>query len=65
MDRGAWQAIVHGVERVGHGLATKPPQVNWGTQSSTELSSAQLSSAVVLNSAGASAGTPGTIGFVA
>ena len=25
MDRGAWQAIVHGVTRVGHGLATKPP----------------------------------------
>ena len=25
MDRGAWQATVHGVARVGHGLATKPP----------------------------------------
>ena len=25
MDRGAWQATVHGVERVGHDLATKPP----------------------------------------
>ena len=25
MDRGPWQAIVHGVTRVGHGLATKPP----------------------------------------
>ena len=24
MDRGAWQAIVHGVTRVGHELATKP-----------------------------------------
>ena len=24
MDRGAWQAIVHGVARVGHDLATKP-----------------------------------------
>ena len=23
MDRGAWRAIVHGVARVGHGLATK------------------------------------------
>ena len=23
MDRGAWQAIVHGVSRVGHDLATK------------------------------------------
>ena len=23
MDRGAWQAIVHGVTRVGHDLATK------------------------------------------
>ena len=25
MDRGAWQGIVHGVARVGHDLATKPP----------------------------------------
>ena len=28
MDRGAWQATVHGVTRVGHNLATKPPQKN-------------------------------------
>ena len=26
MDRAAWQATVHGVTRVGHDLATKPPQ---------------------------------------
>ena len=25
LDRGAWQAIVHGVPRVGHDFATKPP----------------------------------------
>ena len=25
MDRGAWQATVHGVTRVGDDLATKPP----------------------------------------
>ena len=25
MDRGAWQATVHGVTRVGYNLATKPP----------------------------------------
>ena len=25
MDRGPWQATVHGVTRVGHDLATKPP----------------------------------------
>ena len=25
MDRKAWQAIVHGVARVGHDLVTKPP----------------------------------------
>ena len=24
-DRGTWQAIVHGVARVGHDLGTKPP----------------------------------------
>ena len=38
MVRGAWRAIVHRVERVRHGLATKPPLVNWSTQSSAELS---------------------------
>ena len=25
MDRGAWQAMVHGVARTGHDLVTKPP----------------------------------------
>ena len=25
MDSGAWWATVHGVARVGHDLATKPP----------------------------------------
>jgi len=25
MDRGAWQATVHGLTRVGHNLVTKPP----------------------------------------
>jgi len=25
MDRGAWKVTVHGVTRVGHNLATKPP----------------------------------------
>ena len=25
MDRGAWQALVHGVTRIGHDLAIKPP----------------------------------------
>ena len=25
MDRGAWQATAHGIARVGHDLATKPP----------------------------------------
>ena len=25
MDRGAWQATVHGVARAGHNLASKPP----------------------------------------
>ena len=25
MDRGAWQATVHGAAEVGHDLATKPP----------------------------------------
>ena len=26
LHRGAWQAVVHGVQRVGHGLATKQHQ---------------------------------------
>ena len=26
MYRGAWQATVHGVPRVGHNLATEPPE---------------------------------------
>ena len=26
MERWAWQAAVHGVTRVGHNLATKPPE---------------------------------------
>ena len=31
MDRGAWQATVHGVARVGHGLMTKQLQLScWG-----------------------------------
>ena len=25
MDRGTWQATVHGIARAGHDLATKPP----------------------------------------
>ena len=29
MDRGAWQATVHGVVRVGHDLETKPPPPLW------------------------------------
>ena len=27
MDRGVWQATVHGVERVGHDLATELPHL--------------------------------------
>ena len=30
MDRGAWQAIVHGVARVRHNLVTNPEKVNCG-----------------------------------
>ena len=33
MDRGAWQATVQGVARVGHDLATKPPSPMVGTSS--------------------------------
>ena len=30
MDRGAWQAAVHGVTGVGHNLTTKPPPTSSG-----------------------------------
>ena len=36
MDRGAWQAIVHGVARVGHDLATKPPPPPYETRKRTD-----------------------------
>ena len=30
LDRGAWQATVHGIAKVGYDLATKPPPPpNW------------------------------------
>ena len=29
MDRGAWQATVHGVSRVGHNLATTPHSLGY------------------------------------
>ena len=32
MGRGAWQATVHGVSRVGPDLATKPPQPELGQE---------------------------------
>ena len=28
MDRGAWQAAVHRIPRVGHDLATEPPNTH-------------------------------------
>ena len=34
MDRGAWQATVHGVTRVGHNWVTKPPLYRWVERSS-------------------------------
>ena len=30
MDRGAWQATVHGVTKVGHDLVSKPPPMHHG-----------------------------------
>ena len=40
MDRGAWQATVHGVARVTHDLATKPllPKGGGGAENSLVLS---------------------------
>ena len=28
MEKGAWQATVHGLATVGHDLSTKPPQIH-------------------------------------
>ena len=45
MDRGAWQATVHGFARVRHDLTTKPPPPRvhtfheWGTQELHDLAS--------------------------
>ena len=36
MDRGAWQATVRGVTRVGHDLVTKPPLLNEYSYFTTE-----------------------------
>ena len=38
MDRGAWCAIVHGVARAGHYLATKPPHIHIASFLSIHLS---------------------------
>ena len=32
MDRGAWQATVHGISRVGPDLVTKSPQAELGQE---------------------------------
>ena len=37
MDRGAWQATVHGVTRVGHDLATTPPPRASATESTQQM----------------------------
>ena len=34
-DRGAWQATVHGVTKVGHNLTTKPPHTHTHTHTHT------------------------------
>ena len=38
MDRGAWQATVHGVARVRHNLVTKPPKEERNASSSLKIS---------------------------
>ena len=40
MDRGAWQATVHRIARVGHDLATKPPPPHTST---SEFTATQVS----------------------
>ena len=37
MNRGAWQAVVHGVTTVGHDLAIQPALVNYLTEFSNCL----------------------------
>ena len=37
MDRGTWQATVHGVTRIGHDLATKPPNLLYVSQVSINV----------------------------
>ena len=46
MDRGAWQAAVHGVARVRHDLATKPPPPSrWHKRSTNHTSRPQKQAA--------------------
>ena len=42
MDRGAWQAAVHGVARVRHDLVTKPPYMYVYYQSQLLVSSIRV-----------------------
>ena len=42
MDRGGWQATVHGVARVGHNLTTKPPLCLLETLTKNKLISLQI-----------------------
>ena len=49
MDRGAWQATVHGVARVGRDLVTKPPPPDYILKSRdiTLLTKAHIVKAIV------------------
>jgi len=42
MDRGAWWATVHGVARVRHDLATKPPSPNFSAQNCIQVTMKNL-----------------------
>ena len=42
IDRGAWQATVHGVARVGHDLVTIPPPPMYGCNGVSEHEVAML-----------------------
>ena len=46
IDRGAWQATVHGVARVRHNLGTKPPPPEWQSRLPRWLSSKESASNV-------------------
>jgi len=42
MERGVWQAMVHGIARAGHDLATKPPTTTTDSRRAVKESNGEM-----------------------